>query len=292
MKEKVIVTICSFGVLPIWGLSFLAVSYANQLTLIYGLVLTAVLFRWLGPKVRELGNGAYLLGISGPVFYLIAMLFVQQEMEWESVLPNPILMGFLIAMLSLFLTVRKPVFYSFLAISVTTYAAFVFPIYQINIELGNIDFKEVIQKKDSLDLVPLSEFPALEQEIRGKLKEGNYEQVLIETWNEKCKPCMESMKDLQPFMETNPRVLHVFLYQKMGNTNLSDREVMNFKKIGNPNRILIDVDNAYYNRLKLSGYPYFILYDTNGNALDWFSGYLSHFQEDYEDHLTQLFSTN
>jgi len=83
-----------------------------------------------------------------------------------------------------------------------------------------------------------------------------------------------------------------FFYQKMGNTNLSDREVMNFKKIGNPNRILIDVDNAYYNRLKLSGYPYFILYDTNGNALDWFSGYLSHFQEDYEDHLTQLFSTN
>ena len=151
MKEKVIVTICSFGVLPIWGLSFLAVTYANQLTLFYGLVLTAVLFRWLGPKVRELGNGAYLLGISGPVFYLIAMLFVQQEIEWESVLPNPILMGFLVAMLSLFLTVRKPVFYSFLAISVTTYAAFVFPIYQTNIELGNIDFKEVIQKKEDRD---------------------------------------------------------------------------------------------------------------------------------------------
>jgi hypothetical protein len=42
----------------------------------------------------------------------------------------------------------------------------------------------------------------------------------------------------------------------MGNTNLSDGEVMNFKKIGNLNRILIDVDNAYYDRLKLSGYPY------------------------------------
>ena len=33
---------------------------------------------------------------------------------------------------------------------------------------------------------------------------------------------------------------------------------MNFKKIGHPNRILIDVDNAYYDRLKLSGYPYYI----------------------------------
>jgi thiol-disulfide isomerase/thioredoxin len=175
---------------------------------------------------------------------------------------------------------------------VIAYATFIFPIYQTNIELGNIDFKEVIQKKDSLDLVPLSEFPAIEQEIGDKLKGGNYDQVLIETWNEKCKPCMESMADLQPFMDTNPRVLHVFLYQKMGNTNLSDREVMNFKKIGNPNKILIDVNNAYYDRLKLSGYPYFILYDANGNALDWFSGYLSHFQEDYENHLTQLFSTN
>jgi hypothetical protein len=292
MKEKVIVTICSFGVLPIWGLSFLAVSYANQLTLIYGLVLTAVLFRWLGTKAREVGNGAYLLGISGPVFYLIAMLFVQPEMEWESVLPNPILMGFMVASLSLLITVRKLVLYPFIVVSVIAYATFIFPIYQTNIELGNIDFKEVIQKKDSLDLVPLSEFPALEQKVKDKLKGGNYDQILIETWNEKCKPCMESMADLQPFMDTNPRVLHVFLYQKMGNTNLSDREAMNFKKIGNPNKILIDINNAYYDRLKLSGYPYFILYDANGNALDWFSGYLGHFQKDYENHLTQLFNTN
>jgi hypothetical protein len=292
MKEKVIVTICSFGVLPIWGLSFLAVSYANQLTLFYGLVLTAVLFRWLGTKVREVGNGAYLLGISGPVFYLIAMLFVQPKMEWESVLPNPILMGFVVASLSLLITVRKLVLYPFIVFSVIAYATFIFPIYQTNIELGNIDFKEVIQKKDSLDLVPLSEFPALEQKVKDKLKGGNYDQILIETWNEKCKPCMESMADLQPFMDTNPRVLHVFLYQKMGNTNLSDRQAMNFKKIDNPNKILIDVNNAYYNRLKLSGYPYFILYDANGNALDWFSGYLGHFQKDYENHLTALFNTN
>jgi hypothetical protein len=291
MKEKVIVTICSFGVLPIWGLSFLAVSYANQLTLIYGLVLTAVLFRWLGTKVREVGNWAYLLGISGPVFYLIAMLFVQQEMEWQSVLPNPILMGFMVASLSLLITVRKLVLYPFIVVSVIAYATFIFPIYQTNIELGNIDFKEVIQKKDSLDLVPLSEFPALEQKVKDKFKGGNYDQILIETWNEKCKPCMESMADLQPFMDTNPRVLHVFLYQKMGNTNLSDRQAMNFKKISNPNKILIDVNNAYYDRLKLSGYPYFILYDANGNALDWFSGYLGHFQKDYENHLTQLFSS-
>lgn len=292
MKEKLILALCSFGVLPIWGLSFLAISYANQLTLIYGLLLTAVLFRWLGYKIRELDKRAYLLGISGPVFYLIAMLFVQQEMEWQSVLPNPILMGFLIAMLSLFLTVRKPVFYSFLAISVTTYAAFVFPIFQTNIELGNIDFKEVIQKKDSIDLVPLSEFPALSQEIRVKLQQGNYDYVLIETWNEKCKPCMESMADLQSFMDTNPQVLHIFLYQKMGNTNLSDSEAKDFKKISDSNKILIDVNNAYYDRLKLSGYPYFILYDANGNALDWFSGYLGHFQKDYENHLTQLFNAN
>ena len=292
MKEKVIVTICSFGVLPIWGLSFLAVTYANQLTLVYGLVLTAVLFRWLGSKVRELDKWTYLLGISGPVFYLIAMLFVQPEMEWESVLPNPILMGFMVASLSLLITVRKLVLYPFIVVSVIAYATFIFPIYQTNIELGNIDFIEVIQKKDSLDLVPLSEFPALEQKVKDKLKGGNYDQILIETWNEKCKPCMESMADLQPFMDTNPRVLHVFLYQKMGNTNLSDRQAMNFKKIGNPNKILIDINNAYYDRLKLSGYPYFILYDANGNALDWFSGYLGHFQKDYENHLTALFNTN
>lgn len=216
MKEKVMLTLCSFGVLLIWGLSFLAVTYANQLTLMYGLVLTAVLFRWLGAKVRELDKRAYLLVISGPLFYLIAMLFVQQTLEWKAVLPNPILMGFLVAILSLFLTVRKLVFYSFLVVSATIYAAFVFPIFQTNIELGNLDFKEVIQQKGTLDLVPLSEFPALEEEIRNKLEGSDYDQVLIETWNEKCKPCMESMADLQPFMEANPRVLHIFLYQKWG----------------------------------------------------------------------------
>ena len=292
MKERLLITLASFCVLPIWGLSFLATAFANQLTLVYGLVLTAGIFSWLGSKGRELDKRAYLLGLSGPIFYLIAMVFAQQELAWETVLPNPILMGFMVAILSLLIAVRKLVFYPFIVASVIAYATFIFPIYQTNIELGDIDFEEIIQKKDSLTLVPLSEFPSLHQEVTNKLKEGNYNYVLIETWNEKCKPCMESMNDLQSFMDTNPQVLHVFLYQKMGNTNLSDTEVKDFKKISNSNKILIDVNNAYYDRLKLSGYPYFILYDTDGNTLDWFSGYLSHFQKDYENHLTQLFNAN
>jgi thioredoxin-related protein len=292
MKERLIITLVSFCVLPIWGLSFLATAFSNQLTLVYGLLLTAGIFSWLGSKGRELDKRAYLLGLSGPIFYLIAMVFAQQELAWEAVLPNPILMGFLVAILSLLITVRKLVFYPFIVASVIAYATFIFPIYQTNIELGDIDFEEVIQKKESLTLVPLSEFPSLHQEVTNKLKEGNYDYVLIETWNEKCKPCMESMNDLQSFMDTNPQVLHVFLYQKMGNTNLSDSEAKDFKKISDSNKILIDVNNTYYDRLKLSGYPYFILYDTDGNTLDWFSGYLSHFQKDYENHLTQLFNAN
>lgn len=292
MKERLLITLVSFCVLPIWGLSFLATAFANQLTLVYGLLLTAGIFSWLGSKGRELDKRAYLLGLSGPIFYLIAMVFAQQELSWEAVLPNPILMGFLVASLSLLITVRKLVFFPFIVASVVAYATFVFPIYQTNIELGNVDFEEIIQKKDSLTLVPLSEFPSLHQEVTNKLKEGNYDYVLIETWNEKCKPCMESMNDLQSFMDTNPQVLHVFLYQKMGSTNLSDNEVKEFKKISDSNKILIDENNAYYDRMKLSGYPYFILYDTDGNTLDWFSGYLSHFQKDYENHLTQLFNAN
>lgn len=292
MKERLLITLVSFCVLPIWGLSFLATSFANQLTLVYGLLLTAGIFSWLGSRGRELDKRAYLLGLSGPIFYLIAMVFAQQELSWEAVLPNPILMGFLVASLSLLITVRKLVFFPFIVASVVAYATFVFPIYQTNIELGNVDFEEIIQKKDSLTLVPLSEFPSLHQEVTNKLKEGNYDYVLIETWNEKCKPCMESMHDLQSFMDTNPQVLHVFLYQKMGSTNLSDNEVKEFKKISDSNKILIDENNAYYDRMKLSGYPYFILYDTDGNTLDWFSGYLSHFQKDYENHLTQLFNAN
>lgn len=292
MKERLLITLVSFCVLPIWGLSFLATSFANQLTLVYGLLLTAGIFSWLGSRGRELDKRAYLLGLSGPIFYLIAMVFAQQELSWEAVLPNPILMGFLVASLSLLITVRKLVFFPFIVASVVAYATFVFPIYQTNIELGNVDFEEIIQKKDSLTLVPLSEFPSLHQEVTNKLKEGNYDYVLIETWNEKCKPCMESMNDLQSFMDTNPQVLHVFLYQKMGSTNLSDNEVKEFKKISDSNKILIDENNAYYDRMKLSGYPYFILYDTDGNTLDWFSGYLSHFQKDYENHLTQLFNAN
>lgn len=292
MKKKVILTLVSFSVLPIWGLSFLAIEFANQLTLTYGLLLTAGIFRWLGFMGRELDKRAYLLGITGPIFYLIAMIFAQQELEWEAVLPNPILMGFLVAILSLLFTVRKLLFYPFLVGSVIAYSTFIFPIYQTNIELGNIDFEEVIQKKDTLNLVSLSEFPALAQEVRDKQLRGNYDYVLIETWNEKCKPCIESMNDLQSFMNKNPQVLHVFLYQKMGNTNLSDSEAKEFKKISDSNKILIDVNNAYYDRMKLSGYPYFILYDSDGTTVDWFSGYLSHFQKDYENHLTQLFSTN
>lgn len=292
MKEKVILVLCSLSVLPIWGLSFLAIAYANELTLIYGLLLTAVLFRWFRFKIEEMGKSGYLLAISGPVVYLVAMLLSQKEFTWEAVLPNPILMGFLVAGVSLFVPARKLVLYPVLAVSVISFAAFIFPIYQSNIELGNIEFEEIIQKKDSLTIEPLSEFPAIHQEVTNKLKDGDYDYVLIETWNEKCKPCMESMADLQSFMAKNPRVLHIFLYQKMGSINLSDSEAKDFKKINDSNKVLIDVNNAYYDRLKLSGYPYFILYDTDGNALDWFSGYLGHFQKDYENHLTQLFNAN
>lgn len=292
MKEKIILVLCSLSVLPIWGLSFLAIAYANELTLLYGLLLTIVLFRWLRSKIQVMDKSGYLLVISGPVVYLVAMLLAQKDWTWEAVLPNPILMGFLVAGISLFVPARKLVLYPVLAVSVISFAAFIFPIYQTNIELGNIEFEEIIQKKDSLTIEPLSEFPTIHQEVTNRLKDGDYDYVLIETWNEKCKPCMESMADLQFFMAKNPRVLHIFLYQKMGSTNLSDLEAKDFKKISDSNKVLIDVNNGYYDRLKLSGYPYFILYDTEGNALDWFSGYLGHFQKEYENYLTQLFNAN
>jgi thioredoxin-related protein len=287
-KQLFSILFFSLSIIPVWGLSFLDSEYANQLTIGYGLILTVVLFQFLKAKYNFKNWSYFLIASVGPFIYLSAFLIIQYPMGFVHIISSPILLGFSLVLLNLFLDFKKIILYfGYLGI-ILIYSLLIYPNYHEAVELNQIQFSELIKKKTQIDSLDLSEFPSLEKEILTKYIAGLHEFILIETWNEKCKPCISSMSDLQDYMKTKENVLHIFLYQKMGNKNLSDDKVRIFKAIDQPNSIVIDVDNDFYNRMQLSGYPYFILFDGQGEQLDWFSGYLPYFQNQYQKYLDRM----
>lgn len=287
-KQLFSILFFSLSIIPVWGLSFLDSEYANQLTIGYGLILTVVLFQFLKAKYNFKNWSYFLIASVGPFIYLFAFLIIQYPMGFVDIISSPILLGFSLVLLNLFLDFKKRILYfGYLGI-ILIYSLLIYPNYRKAVELNHIQFSELIKKKTQIDSLDLSEFPGLEKEILTKYIAGLHEFILIETWNEKCKPCISSMSDLQDYMKTKENVLHIFLYQKMGNKNLSDDKVRIFKAIDQPNSIVIDVDNDFYNRMQLSRYPYFILFDGQGKQLDWFSGYLPYFQNQYQKYSDRM----
>ena len=100
--------------------------------------------------------------------------------------------------------------------------------------------------------------------------------MLLETWNENCFPCIKAMQELPDFYKSHENEMETFyLYEHpKGSVRNKFDKIFAFKGIEDKSKILIDIDQGLYKALKMSGYPYFLLFDSQGELVYHSRGYI------------------
>jgi thiol-disulfide isomerase/thioredoxin len=224
--------------------------------------------------------------------YLVAFLATD---DWRmSVVFNPILFAFIIHVLGhWFYSLRKQLSLQFFVVSACFFYAFT--VYNHWLVLDNAyigqtyDFRE-IPDNDPRDVFGYPVKPDVDIKSFKFESRGNDSlltipiqgmPVIIETWNERCVPCLRAIRDLQQFFKDNAASIgHYYVYEPELNRTFSQANVFEFEEIDRKERILIDRNNAMYEALGLSGYPYFLLFDGNGKLARIQFGYSDEISSD------------
>ena len=99
---------------------------------------------------------------------------------------------------------------------------------------------------------------------------------------------MKSIDDLESYIGEFKNVNHIYLYQNFRENNLSAGEIFSFARIKDKQKIRVDVNNRLFQELGINSYPYFLLFDSKGNLIDYFSGYNHNFKSRYEDRISNM----
>lgn len=98
--------------------------------------------------------------------------------------------------------------------------------------------------------------------------------TIIETWNERCPPCMKAIPEMSPFYEqVKDRAKQYYLYipSRSKSSVLDSSQVFNFSKIEDKTKILLDQD--LQERFGFDSYPAFLIFDPSGNLVYQQVGY-------------------
>ncbi len=272
----------------IWGVLMLSADYSSDFNTFLSFLFSSLIIFFLQSTNSHLEDRKSKIIISSfPALYVLLSFFIIKEQNY---ILNPILWNFAWLIFMIFgskqtsklvllgLAVFFGYFYS------NTY-------YQ--------DWKDSIsvQKRFSeiLESGPLKENLQLQMELlidsngeRPKLKKG--QRILMETWNETCIPCLESINELEGYVDSlYPDINHIYLYvSNRQKFQLNNDEIFNFRFIDDKSSIYKDELNEFYKYSEMSGYPYFILFDENGAYLDHFIGYSSDRKSIYMQRLSQM----
>jgi len=100
--------------------------------------------------------------------------------------------------------------------------------------------------------------------------------ILLETWNETCFPCIKAMQELPGFYNSIENKVEAYYLYESNKEHVRRKfdKIFAFKSIENKSKILIDIDQGLYSALKMSGYPYFLLFDSHGKLIYHSRGYI------------------
>lgn len=262
MKSNLRFIIISLILVPLWGLGSLSAMHANKFATFSLFFVSLTIRYFIKGRYKKTAN-KYLLFI-GPVFYLVVILIAQ---PLKTIVYNPILWLFLSIVVIVY--VRKiNLIISILYISTAIiYSFIIYPKQKYGIQPYNS-----INQNEELVELSLSTFDTIwEQQINKKFKKGDL--ILLETWNEKCLPCLKSINLLQDTLAKIKHLNHFLLYQEMGSKNLNTNQITSFKSIKNKANILIDKNNQLFSKMNFESYPYFILYNSDGNYISHRKGF-------------------
>jgi len=258
--------ISSLLIIPVWGFGFLSLDTANQYTGVLALLYSFYLPN-LFPKLEKQRKIQFILLLSAPIFYVLVGIYAQ---NWR-IFAIPIFYAFLVFGFALFLPKINSIKYHIAVLGLAL--LYMFGIYpQTDMGKETISLQNMVKPElnPNVNLTSLR-FIDFNQDT---IQLANNKPILIETWNQTCKPCMASIRDLQTIFEQDSSFSYIYLYQNRANKDtLSTEKIFAFKAIKNKENILIDVQNQLFKKMNLSGYPFFLVFDKKGKLVGYQEGY-------------------
>jgi len=258
----------TFSLMLFWGLLFLDNNNSGLIGVLLGMIYTFYSSFFIKSTVQEETFILKIIKISGPIIYVVSNIVINKINSFSLI--NPINIAFFIFFLPFFIKSNFPsrniqfFVISFIYLySFTIYEKWerklesTAPIYDFNLHDNSqtkstenlYDFKFLNSKIDTISIPSSNKF------------------TIIETWNEKCIPCLYAIPGMIDFYNSiEKQTVHFYVYKpKKNHLNLDYNKVFNFNKINNPQEILIDIN--MYDLLNINGYPYFLLFDKNGRLV-------------------------
>lgn len=279
-RNTLTILLISGSYLLIWGFSFLQIDIANQFTVFGGMMYTILaVYLFKNYEFIRSNNFYKLFLLVFPTFYLVLSLIILKK---NSVyLLNPILWAFVVLIISL-KYLNSINFKSLIIITIFSglYAYYLYPIFRYPSK-AVVSESDEIEKKDLKLTKLLQSYSFLKNDHDTIQLIDKNKLILIETWNETCLPCLAAMNDLQPLMDSlSTSLKHYYLYENsFKNHSFPHEKIYNFQKIIDKSKIILDLDNRFLTESKMSSYPYFLLFDSEGKLVDYFKGYNPKFKE-------------
>lgn len=268
-----------------WMLTMLSVVTANEYSTLIGYLFTFYsLFLLKQTKWYQNINYASLLVIPAPVIFFVTGLFADSPIRVFLISPPSFV--FFLTLITLFTKEIKLQSFGVMVVFIGYLHAF--HIEQNSpFEYLTEENKSQINERNLNDDVNLKDFAFLDSKL-DTIHFPLDKPVLIETWNEGCRPCMASIKDLEPIFDANPNIKHIYLYEALVKKRLKPEKIITFERIKNKSKILIDVEDNFLKTTEMKSYPYFMLFDKEGNLVDYFAGYSPQYADYFKERLKQM----
>jgi thiol-disulfide isomerase/thioredoxin len=266
----------------VWGFLLQDIGYLGHTGIFLGL-LYSFYSPYLIKKLVEKETNTYtFIKFSLPLAHLLITLF---QIPYDSifVLLNPVIIGFILFLSAHFDKRQFPKYevqffliffvylYSFsLVENLWQYYTAIAERKKYNFELKEEKLKVLDNKVATLNL---SHYNFLNQSLDTIKINPSGKYTIIETWNEKCPPCMRAIPEMRTFYkEIKDKATNYYIYIPAGkNKKLNSKKVFAFDKISDKEKILVDIN--LQEDTKLEEYPVFLVFDKKGNRQLLYKGY-------------------
>lgn len=287
----------SISVVLFWWAFFLSGGLLSEeaLQVTLGLVYTfysSYLIRTLVQKETRLLK---FIKLCLPTAYLLAKVIVLPIffIDWYTLL-DPFIAAMLLLIIATFDKRKLPslVGHFFVISGIILYAVWLHPTWQKASKRAALEFNPMydfrLQKNQVSSNIPsLDTYCFLDANLDTFRLSGTGKYTLIETWNERCAPCLQAIDDLHDFYGSlKGEVNQHYVYMDMGlgkgnDPEIDFQQVFNFEKIKAKDRICLDIN--LQQTAQLNVLPYFLLFDKKGELVYQQRGYSSSAKEALQD---------
>jgi thioredoxin-related protein len=273
----------------IWGLLCLELEHSSSLSICVALVYTYIATGLVAEKYEDKNVYFYAAIFFGPTFYFITT-FIFRPFNIIGYLIDPIIWCFVFFLAGLW-KMRLNFSTLFLLLFVSYFYSFhLHPMGKAISEEGLL-FEQVLDEKKLNDYnVNLDSFTFLNHELDTIKIKPNNKLIVLETWSGNCPPCLSAIADLQDYFDANKNIEHYYVYES--NTISKYKKNKCYDGIKNKNKIIIDMNQALFKKMGMQSYPYFIVFDTEGNVVDYLSAYSSKYKAMFLEKLEKILSAS